>query len=59
MSAYTDDRPFSIDLVSAVSRQCTFIDKIHDLGWTGPGYFDNGNNETILMNALSRYHLCV
>lgn len=56
MSAYTDDRPFSIDLVSAVSRQCAFVDEIHELGWTVPGYFDNEDDEMILVDALSRYH---
>ncbi|GBE89583.1 hypothetical protein SCP_1602460 [Sparassis crispa] len=55
-SAYTDDRPFSIDLVGAVVRQGAFIDKMHEFGWTKPGYFDSGEDELVLVHATARYH---
>lgn len=56
MSAYTDDRPFSIDLVGAVSRQCSFIDKMHHFGWAEPGCFDEEEDEAVLVHSISRYH---
>lgn len=56
MSAYTDDKPFSVNLSAAVSRQCAFVDKMHDLGWTKPGRFDDEGSEAILTDAISRYH---
>lgn len=56
MSAYTDDKPFSVNLSAAVSRQCAFVDKMHDLGWTNPGRFDDEGSEAILTDAISRYH---
>ncbi|KZT69341.1 hypothetical protein DAEQUDRAFT_726929 [Daedalea quercina L-15889] len=56
MNAYTDDRPFSVDLVAAVLRQGNFIDAMDNLGWTRPGYFDDRENEVLLTHALARYH---
>ncbi|THG99278.1 hypothetical protein EW026_g3040 [Hermanssonia centrifuga] len=56
LSAYTDDRPFSIDLVGAVIRQCSFVDKMHLFGWTEPGYFDDKEDEAVLIHAITRYH---
>ena len=56
MSAYTDDRPFSVELVGAVLRQCSFIDKMHNFGWTEPDYFDAPEDELVLMHAVARYH---
>ncbi|GBE89584.1 hypothetical protein SCP_1602470 [Sparassis crispa] len=55
-SAYTDDLPFSIDLVGAVVRQGAFIDKMHEFGWTRPGYFDDEEDELVLVHATARYH---
>ncbi|GBE89582.1 hypothetical protein SCP_1602450 [Sparassis crispa] len=55
-SAYTDDRPFSIDLVGAVVRQGSFIDKMYAFGWTEPGYFDDKEDELVLVHATARYH---
>ncbi|TFY63748.1 hypothetical protein EVJ58_g3067 [Rhodofomes roseus] len=54
--AYTDDSPFSIDLVGAVIRQCTFTNKMHAFGWTAPGYFDTPGDEVVLIHAITRYH---
>ena len=59
MSAYTDDRPFSIDLVGAVLRQGSFVDKMHTFGWTKLGAFDDPENEIVLLHAITRYHACV
>ena len=56
MSAYTDDRPFSLDLVGAVLRQCSFIDKMHNLKWTEPGRFGGADDTTVLAHAIARYH---
>jgi len=56
LSAYADDRPFSLDLVGAVIRQCSFIDKMDKFGWTKPGYFDHPGNEVVLYHAIARYH---
>ncbi|KAH9930341.1 uncharacterized protein B0H18DRAFT_1117024 [Fomitopsis serialis] len=56
MNAYTDDRPFSVDLVAAVLRQGTFIDAMDSLGWLTPGYFDDNQNAVLLTHALARYH---
>lgn len=58
MSAYIDDRPFSIDLVAAVSHQCSFVNKIYQHEWTVPGYFDDEHNKAALINARTRYHKC-
>ena len=59
MSAYTSDRPFSIDLVGAVIRQGTFVDKMHSFAWTDPTYFKDSVEETILVHATARYHASV
>lgn len=59
MSAYVDDRPFSVELVGAVLRQCSFIDKMVNFGWTEPGYFDSEEDEIVLVHAIARYHACV
>ncbi|KAH9930329.1 uncharacterized protein B0H18DRAFT_1117014 [Fomitopsis serialis] len=56
LSAYTDDSPFSIDLVSAVIRQGSFTSKMHYFGWTAPGYFDKPIDEVVLVHAITRYH---
>ena len=56
LSAYEDDRPFSVDLVNAVVRQCSFVDKMHEFGWTAPGFFDGPETELVLQHAIARYH---
>ncbi|KAI0683785.1 hypothetical protein BC835DRAFT_1422968 [Cytidiella melzeri] len=55
-SAYTDDRPFSVDLVGAILRQGTFIDKMHEVGWTTQDRFSNEEDVIILAHAIGRYH---
>ena len=59
LRAYNDDRMFSVELVGAVIRQCSFIDKMHELGWTTPGFFDSSENEVVLVHAIARYHAYV
>ncbi|KAH9832601.1 uncharacterized protein C8Q71DRAFT_777258 [Rhodofomes roseus] len=56
MCAYTDDSPFSIDLVGAVIRQGSFTSKMHVFGWTAPGYFDKPIDAIVLVHAITRYH---
>jgi len=55
MSAYQQDRPFSIDLAGAVMRQGAFVEKMSKLGWTDLHYFDGPEREAILSRALARY----
>ena len=57
--AYTDDRVFSVDLVGAVIRQCAFVDKMYNFGWTEPGYFDHKDDELVLVHSIARYHAYV
>ena len=56
LSAYFDDRPFSVDLAEAVVRQGSFIDKMHGFGWTAAKYFDKPIDEVVLVHAITRYH---
>ncbi|KAI6043661.1 hypothetical protein EDC04DRAFT_2951511 [Pisolithus marmoratus] len=54
-SAYTDDRMFSIDLVGAVLRQSSFTQKMYDLGWTAPRFFDSEEDAVVLKHCIARY----
>lgn len=56
LSAYADDRPFSISLVGAVVRQGSFIDKMYNFGWLHPGCFDSKLDEIVLLHCIARYH---
>ncbi|KDQ53342.1 hypothetical protein JAAARDRAFT_161844 [Jaapia argillacea MUCL 33604] len=56
MSAYTDDRPFSIELTGAVLRQGTFVKKMHDIGWTDPDFFNLAEDMVALQHSIARYH---
>ncbi|TFK46966.1 hypothetical protein OE88DRAFT_1637188 [Heliocybe sulcata] len=56
MSTYVDDRPFSVELVGAVLRQESFVDKMYNLGWTDPSYFASEGDELALQHAIARYH---
>ncbi|KAJ7061512.1 hypothetical protein C8F01DRAFT_141769 [Mycena amicta] len=56
MNAYTDGRIFSVELVSAVLRQGSFVRKMYDLEWTRLGVFDNIDEEVALWHVLARYH---
>ncbi|KDQ51291.1 hypothetical protein JAAARDRAFT_73757 [Jaapia argillacea MUCL 33604] len=56
LMAYTDDRPFSIDLVGAVVRQGSFIAKLYELGWMETRRFDMKEDGEALPFAVARYH---
>ncbi|KAF8905840.1 hypothetical protein CPB84DRAFT_1960342 [Gymnopilus junonius] len=56
MAAHSDDKVYSVELTGAVLRQGSFIAKMHDLGWTHPGFFDRPDDELALQHALARYH---
>ncbi|KAF8886972.1 hypothetical protein BD779DRAFT_1673001 [Infundibulicybe gibba] len=56
LSAYSDDKIFSVDLTGAVLRQGSFITKMHDLGWTEPQFFDRREDEVALEHTIARYH---
>ncbi|KAJ7908144.1 hypothetical protein B0H13DRAFT_2662147 [Mycena leptocephala] len=53
MSAYVDDKIFSVELVGAVLRQGSFVAKMHGLGWR---IFDATENDIVLEYAIARYH---
>ncbi|KAF8076930.1 hypothetical protein FPV67DRAFT_1407179 [Lyophyllum atratum] len=56
LSAYTDDRPFSADLVGAVIRQGLFVKKMQDLQWIGFEVFDDEAGEVAIQHSVARYH---
>ncbi|KAK0243464.1 hypothetical protein EDD85DRAFT_762579 [Armillaria nabsnona] len=56
MSAYEDDKIFSLDLIGAVLRQGSFVDKMHKLGWTEPNFFSSSEDEVALKHCTARYH---
>ena len=55
MSAYTDEKPFSVDLVAAVLRQAPFTDKLYHLGWLSSEFFDTGEYERVSHHCIFRY----
>jgi len=56
LGAYHNQRIFSVELVGAVLRQGSFIRKIHNLGWSSPGYFEKREDAVALHYAVVRYH---
>ncbi|KZP04393.1 hypothetical protein FIBSPDRAFT_767494 [Athelia psychrophila] len=56
MGAYSSDSIASIDLVGAVLRQGSFVEKMHDLRWTEQGYFDGPEDQVVLQHSVARYH---
>ncbi|TFY50729.1 hypothetical protein EVG20_g11361 [Dentipellis fragilis] len=56
LTAYSDLRPYSVELSGAVLRQATFVKKMYDLGWTEPNFFDDPEDEVALSHAIVRYH---
>lgn len=59
MGAYSSDSIASIDLVGAVLRQGSFVEKMHDLRWTEQGYFDGPEDQVVLQHSVARYHAYV
>ncbi|SJL02729.1 uncharacterized protein ARMOST_06065 [Armillaria ostoyae] len=56
VSAYKDDKIFSLDLIGAVLRQGTFVDKMRKLGWTESDFFSSSEDEVALKHCTARYH---
>ncbi|KAG8821508.1 hypothetical protein FRC17_009795 [Serendipita sp. 399] len=55
-TAYSHAGLASLDLVGAVLRQGSFIQKMVGLGWTRPGRFDLVDESAPLVRAVARYH---
>ncbi|KZT60550.1 hypothetical protein CALCODRAFT_480634 [Calocera cornea HHB12733] len=53
-SYYRHGGLFSIDLVGATLRQGTFVQAMHDLGWSAPARFAGDNSA--LLRAVARFH---
>jgi len=58
MSAYTDEKPFSIDLVAAVLRQIPFTDKLYHLGWLNSEFFGTEEYDRVSYRCIFRYQGC-
>ncbi|KAH7923640.1 hypothetical protein BV22DRAFT_1048054 [Leucogyrophana mollusca] len=56
LSAYQDDRAFSVDLVEAVLRQGLFTKKMGELGWLQSSAFRDESKAQILDHSILRYH---
>ncbi|KAF9646512.1 hypothetical protein BDM02DRAFT_3008899 [Thelephora ganbajun] len=56
MGAYVDGKPFSVELVAAAMRQSTFTEKIEQLGWLAPGFFENSESALVLKHCILRYY---
>lgn len=56
MSAHATPMVYSVELVGAVLRQGTFVQKMADLQWTKEGFFDKEEDELALQHAIARYH---
>ncbi|SJL02686.1 uncharacterized protein ARMOST_06020 [Armillaria ostoyae] len=56
VSAYTDDKIFSLDLVGAVLRQGSFTAKMRKFGWSEPNFFARPGDEVALKHCIARYH---
>ncbi|KAL0564519.1 hypothetical protein V5O48_017528 [Marasmius crinis-equi] len=54
--AYVDDKPWSLDLVGAVLRQASFVQKMVDLKWTAFSPTTGPEEDDILLHAIVRYH---
>jgi len=58
MIAYTDEKPFSVDLVAAVLRQVPFTDKLYHLGWLESDFFGSDEYERVSYHCVFRYQGC-
>ncbi|PVF99605.1 hypothetical protein CPB86DRAFT_282277 [Serendipita vermifera] len=56
VTAYSHHGPACLDLVGAVLRQGSFIEKMADLGWTTPGRFGHLKDSAPLVRCIARYH---
>ncbi|PPR02797.1 hypothetical protein CVT24_002220, partial [Panaeolus cyanescens] len=55
LTAYTDDKVYSVGLVHAVIRQGKFVEKMKELKWSTPDFL-NKSDVRILHHAVARYH---
>ena len=57
VSAYADDRPFSVDLVGSTVRLSAFAERMYQLQWTDEHHFTNdAEDELMLQHAIKRYY---
>ncbi|PVF99608.1 hypothetical protein CPB86DRAFT_282499 [Serendipita vermifera] len=56
VTAYQHHGLACLDLVGAVLRQGSFIEKMVDLGWNRPGRFDHSKDSAPLVRCIARYH---
>jgi len=54
--AYVDGRPFSVVLAASVMRQTRFTEKMRQLGWLSPKFFNSPDNVRTLGKCLMRYY---
>jgi hypothetical protein len=54
--AYSNSGLAGLDLVGAVIRQGSFIEKMVDLEWTKPGRFNLVKDSAPLVRCIARYH---
>ena len=54
--AYSDPGLASVELVQAILRQGTFIEKMVNMGWTTGGRFDALEAQATLVRCIARYH---
>ena len=58
MSAYTDEKPFSIDLIAAILRQMPFTEKLYHLGWLNSEFSGTEEYERVSYLCIFRYQGC-
>jgi hypothetical protein len=54
--AYSHAGLACMDLVGAVLRQGSFVDKMVEMRWTQPGRFDHTRDLAPLVRSIARYH---
>ena len=54
--AYSEPGLASVELVQAILRQGTFIEKMVNMGWTTGGRFDAPKAQATLVRCIARYH---
>lgn len=56
MYAYSHGGLASLDLVGAVLRQGSFVEKMVEMEWTEPHRFEDPNQVIPLIRSIARYH---
>jgi len=52
MGTYTDDKPFSVDLVATVLRQAPSTDELYQLGWSSGEFIGTVEYERVSHHCL-------